>query len=48
MGGFSPAIGMLGGGELGGDGVQLGETIGLKGAELGVGIVVVIVRRGGM
>jgi hypothetical protein len=26
MGGFSPAIGMLGGGELGGEGVRTGET----------------------
>jgi hypothetical protein len=26
MGGFSPAIGIIGGGELGGEGVRTGET----------------------
>jgi hypothetical protein len=48
MGGFAPAIGKLGGGELGGEGVQTGETIGLKGAELGVGTIVATVIGGGV
>jgi hypothetical protein len=48
MGVFSHAIGVLGGRELGGEGVWIGKTGGLKGAEISVGIVVATVIGGGV
>jgi hypothetical protein len=48
MGGFSPAIWILGGRELGGEGVRTGVTVGIKREELGVGTVVEKIIGGGV